>query len=228
MTRDNATAADCSRCRGHRTATLIFALGPADERSPTGVNRTGVSPGQRGFEWSGAGSNRRPSAFQAGRSTRWYIADLQIRGPEWSGMVPSSVVDGSHLVSHRASRSFVVRTLEHAQGAGANFDQDLCHPELDRVVDLPVSPARLVRGWLSGELTGLGHKGAPSSRRTSPWVTEVPPAVSAGSAVRAARLRPRCVRVTAGLSWTPSGPGHHPAADDMASELRVKGGRSAR
>ena len=64
MTRDNATAADCSRCRGHRTATLIFALGPADERSPTGVNRTGVSPGQRGFEWSGAGSNRRPSAFQ--------------------------------------------------------------------------------------------------------------------------------------------------------------------
>jgi hypothetical protein len=33
MTRGNATAADCSRCRGRRTATLISAAGPADEWS---------------------------------------------------------------------------------------------------------------------------------------------------------------------------------------------------
>ena len=73
-------------------------------------------PGEHG--WSGAGSNRRPSAFQAGNSTWWYVADLQTHGPEWSGKVPSGVVDGSHLVSHETARSFIVRTPERASEPG--------------------------------------------------------------------------------------------------------------
>src|ERR1035441_5888988 len=51
-------------------------------------------------------------SFQAGNSTWWYVADLQTRGPEWSGVVPSSVVTGSHFASHGTARSFVVRTIE--------------------------------------------------------------------------------------------------------------------
>ena len=64
MTSGNAQAAGCSHNRGRRAATLMIACGRADERSPTAVYRIGVSAGQRGSEWSGAGSNRRPSAFQ--------------------------------------------------------------------------------------------------------------------------------------------------------------------
>src|ERR1039458_3038011 len=51
-------------------------------------------------------------SFQAGNSTWWYVADLRTRGPEWSGVVPSSVVTGSHFASHGTTRSFVVRILE--------------------------------------------------------------------------------------------------------------------
>ena len=64
MTSGNAPAAGCSHNRGRRAATLMIACGRADERSPTAVNRISVSAGQRESEWSGAGSNRRPSAFQ--------------------------------------------------------------------------------------------------------------------------------------------------------------------
>jgi hypothetical protein len=64
MTSGNAPAVGCLHDRGRHAATLMIACGRADERSLTAVNRIGVSPCQRKFEWSGAGSNRRPSAFQ--------------------------------------------------------------------------------------------------------------------------------------------------------------------
>ena len=67
MTSGNAPAADCSHNRGRLAATLMIACGRADERSPTAVNRISVSACQRESEWSGAGSNRRPSAFQGFR-----------------------------------------------------------------------------------------------------------------------------------------------------------------
>jgi hypothetical protein len=64
MTSGNAPAAGCSHNRGRHAATLMIACGRADERSRKAVNRIGISAGQKKSEWSGAGSNRRPSAFQ--------------------------------------------------------------------------------------------------------------------------------------------------------------------
>src|ERR1019366_6527350 len=57
-------------------------------------------------------------SFQAGKRGRWYVADLQTRGPEWSGIVSSSVVNGSHFASHGTSRSLFVRTIERASEPG--------------------------------------------------------------------------------------------------------------
>ena len=55
MTRDNATAADCSRCRGRRTATLILATGPADERSQRPLTESAFPQVKVGLSGQGRG-----------------------------------------------------------------------------------------------------------------------------------------------------------------------------
>jgi hypothetical protein len=67
MTSGNAPAAGSSHDRGRHATTRMIVCGRADERSLTAVNRIGVSACQRKSEWSGAGTNRRPSAFQGFR-----------------------------------------------------------------------------------------------------------------------------------------------------------------
>src|ERR1022692_3811506 len=56
-------AADCSRCPERRAAALIIACNPADERSQRPFPESAF-PQVKRSEWSGAGSNCRPSAFQ--------------------------------------------------------------------------------------------------------------------------------------------------------------------